>query len=261
MYQGANLARAVLCILAMAALCAAPSATGASTASAKWTSRYTRLGTETKSLPWGRRRLLATKACASGEEQRPRLWHAVQAGAPKEADLIGNATTDSTPPEPQQQSSETGLVLFRVSKDEVRGMDVSRATLSLHIRRYDLELDRVDFYYLDQTWKSATSTGAVLENLSRGPPLLPWTWRSRTGGLGVATLWTSRSTLVEGFAGAEAAGRVSSGGLVQAGRVPREGVRAYLRQHTPAEGLPPSRSITGWTRRRQPALSSPSRLR
>ena len=44
------MARAVLCILAMAALCAAPSATGASTASAKWTSRYTRLGTETKSL-------------------------------------------------------------------------------------------------------------------------------------------------------------------------------------------------------------------
>ena len=57
----------------------------------------------------------------------------------------GNLTTTD-----EAAAAETGVVLFRVQKEDVRGMDVSRATLSLHIRRYDLELDRVDFYFLDQ---------------------------------------------------------------------------------------------------------------
>ena len=236
-YQGANLARAVLCILAMAALCAAPSATGASTASAKWTSRYTRLGTETKSLLGDDEGSLLRRLVPVGKNNGHVFGTQCKLEPPEEADPIGNATTESTPPEPQQQSSETGLVLFRVSKDEVRGMDVSRATLSLHIRRYDLELDRVDFYYLDQTWKSATSTGAVLENLSEGSAFASVDLALQDRGS-----WGSHTVDVTQYIQKASQGLKQLGGFLAVGSSRQGGCRARgfvpTSDYTPAEGLP-----------------------
>ena len=124
----------------------------------KWTNRYTSLGAETKSL-------LADDSVSELRKLLPLrknnghvigTFCSTSLGGQGE----GNLTTTN-----EAAAAETGVVLFRVQKEDVRGMDVSRATLSLHIRRYDLELDRVDFYFLDQAWNVAASPTAVLEGL------------------------------------------------------------------------------------------------
>ena len=140
-----------------------PVARGAAVASPKWTSKYTRLDAETKNL-------LADEAASALRKLVPSRksnghvfgTHCALDATAGQSSSGANATAAEALVEAE---TETGLVLFRVKKEEVRGMDVSRATLTLHIRRYDLELDKVDFYYLDQSWNSAVSPSAVLDNL------------------------------------------------------------------------------------------------
>ncbi|QDZ22882.1 AAA domain-containing ATPase [Chloropicon primus] len=142
-----------------------PCGRGAIGASAKWTSKYTSLDTEVKSLLLEEsmsqlRQLVPTRKSNGLVFGTHCALEAETTAVPAEE---GNGTAAPAPVEVEE--TETGVVLFRVTREDVKGMDVSRATLALHIRRYDLELDQVDFYYLDQTWKSAVSPGTVLENL------------------------------------------------------------------------------------------------
>ena len=109
----------------------------------KWTNRYTSLGAETKSL-------LADDSVSELRKLVPlRKNNGHVFGTFCSTSLGGQGEGNLTTTD-EAAAAETGVVLFRVQKEDVRGMYVSRATLSLHIRRYDLELDRVDFYFLDQ---------------------------------------------------------------------------------------------------------------
>ena len=110
----------------------------------KWTARYTRLGTESKSLMG-----------EGGEDLMP-----VKKGS---ANLFGTHCQGD-------ENIETSVVIVRVDKQTVQGMDVSRATLSMHIRRYDIELDTVHFHLLNIPWDTAASPKQVLQALEGESP-------------------------------------------------------------------------------------------
>ena len=149
----------------------------------------------------------------------------------KEQGLLfgGKCVPNATEPE--------SVVLFRVPKDALEGRGVTKATLSLHVRRYDIDLNEISLYFLNSDWDSNLDAESVMDSIRDEQPFLTIDVSSQDRGT-----WKGHELDVTEYASKLPDGDEAPEGIVFTGLSNRNGCMA--RGFTPAgkysasEGIP-----------------------